>query len=112
VHHRFHPEIRERVSTSTAVTIQVFAVFYSVLVAFVIVGERSSTSDAAGHVTAEAAAMSALFQDVQSFPPGSRDSIRQAILAYDRSVLDDTSTSASTANADRRVLQSSPRKLR
>jgi Protein of unknown function (DUF4239) len=53
------------------------------------VGERSSTSDAAGHVTAEAAAMTALYQDVQSFPPGSRDSIRQAILAYDRSVLDD-----------------------
>lgn len=89
VHHRVHPEIRERVSTSTAVMIQVFAVFYSVLVAFVIVGERSSASDAATHVTAEAAAMTALFQDVQGFPPATRASIRSAILAYDRSVLDE-----------------------
>jgi Protein of unknown function (DUF4239) len=89
VHHRLHPEVRERVSTSTAVMIQVMAVFYSVLVAFVIVGERSATSDATAHITAEAAAMSALFQDVQSFPAGVRQPIRQAIFAYDRSVLRD-----------------------
>jgi hypothetical protein len=87
VHHRVHPDIRERVSTSTAVMIQVLAVFYSVLVAFVIVGERTATSDATAHVTREAAAMTALFQDVQGFPADSREPIRQAVFAYDRSVL-------------------------
>ena len=89
VHHRFHPEIRERVSTSTAVMIQVLAVFYSVLVAFVIVGERSSTSEATAHVTAEAAAMTAVFHDVQGFPVTAREPIRDAIFAYGRSVLND-----------------------
>jgi drug/metabolite transporter (DMT)-like permease len=86
-HHRIQPETRERVSTSTAVMIQVLAVFYSVLVAFVIVGERSATSDAAAHVTGEAAAMTALFHNVQGFPPAIREPIRDAIFAYDRSVL-------------------------
>jgi cytochrome bd-type quinol oxidase subunit 2 len=89
VHHRYHSDVRERVSTSTSVMIQVLAVFYSVLVAFVIVGERSSTKDATQHVTAEAAAMTALFHDVQGFPLSAREPIRQAIFAYDRSVLED-----------------------
>lgn len=88
VHHRYRPDVRERVSTSTAVMIQVLAVF-SVLVAFVIIGERSSTSTASGHVTAEAAAMTALFHDVQGFPIAVREPIRQAIFAYDQSVLTD-----------------------
>ena len=45
-------------STSTSVMIQVLAVFYSVLIAFVIVGERSAISEANDHVAAEAGAMS------------------------------------------------------
>ncbi len=89
VHRRMDPDTRERVSTSTAVVIQVMAVFYSVLVAFVIVGERSATSDATAHVTAESAAMTALYHDVQGFPPFTRQRIRQAIFDYDRSVLKD-----------------------
>jgi hypothetical protein len=87
VHHRYPAETRERVSASTAVMIQVLAVFYSVLVAFVIVGERSAITDANSHVTAEAAAMSALFHDTAGFPAEDRQHIREAILAYDQSVL-------------------------
>ncbi len=87
VHHRYPAETRERVSASTAVMIQVLAVFYSVLVAFVIVGERSAITDANAHVTAEAAAMTAMFHDVQGFPAADRQRIREAIFAYDRSVL-------------------------
>jgi hypothetical protein len=87
VHRRVHPDIRERVSTSTAVMIQVLAVFYSVLVAFVILGERGAISEANDHVADEAAAMSALFHDVNGFPPPAREQIRQAIQDYDRSVL-------------------------
>jgi Protein of unknown function (DUF4239) len=61
----------------------------ALLVAFVIVGERSAISEATDHVADEAAAMSALFQDVQGFPPEVRDGVRRAIREYDRSVLED-----------------------
>ena len=88
VHRRLRPATRERVSNSTAVMIQVLAVFYSVLVAFVIIGERSAISEANDHVGAEAAAMSALYQDVGGFPPDARERVRAAILGYDRSVLE------------------------
>jgi hypothetical protein len=46
VHRNMRSDTRERVSTSTSVMIQVLAVFYSVLIAFVIVGERSAISEA------------------------------------------------------------------
>jgi nitrate reductase gamma subunit len=51
VHRRVPNETRERTSTSTAVMIQVLAVFYSVLVAFVIVGERSTISEANDYIS-------------------------------------------------------------
>ena len=89
VHRWLRSETRERVSTSTSVMIQVLAVFYSVLIAFVIVGERSAISEANDHVAAEAGAMSALFNDVGGFPPDVRERVREAILVYNRSVLSD-----------------------
>jgi protein-S-isoprenylcysteine O-methyltransferase Ste14 len=88
VHRRVPSETRERVSNSTAVMIQVLAVFYAVLVAFVIVSERGAITEANDHVAEEAAAMSALYQDVGGFPPADRERIRAAILAYNRSVLE------------------------
>ena len=88
--HRWLPsETRERVSSSTSVMIQVLAVFYSVLIAFVIVGERSAISEANDHVAQEAGAMSALFHDVGGFPPDVRERVRESIIAYNRSVLND-----------------------
>jgi len=87
VHRSVPSETRERVSNSTAVMIQVLAVFYAVLVAFVIVGERGAITEANDHVAEEAAAMSALYHDVGGFPADARERIRAAILAYDRSVL-------------------------
>jgi hypothetical protein len=87
VHRRVPKETRER--TSTAVMIQVLAVFYSVLVAFVIVGERSAITEANDHISEEAAALAALYEDAQGLPPSSRDEVREAIFGYDRSVLDD-----------------------
>src|SRR3982075_1966966 len=89
VHRHVQPDVRERVSTSTAVMIQVLAVFYSVLVAFVIVGERSAIGSANDHISDEAAALSSLLQDTQSFPPPARQEVRRAVLVYDRSVLTD-----------------------
>ena len=89
VHRTMPSETRERVGGSTAVMIQVLAVFYSVLIAFVIVGERSAISEANDPVAEEAGAMSALFYDVGGFSPGARERVREAIIAYDRSVLTD-----------------------
>jgi Protein of unknown function (DUF4239) len=89
VHRRVPKETRERTSTSTAVMIQVLAVFYSVLVAFVIVGERGAITEANDHISQEAAALSALYEDAQGLPPSSRDEVREAIMGYDRSVLED-----------------------
>jgi hypothetical protein len=89
VHRRMRSETRERVSSSTSVMIQVLAVFYSVLIAFVIVGERSAISEANDHVAEEAGAMSALYEDVGGFPAAVRERVREAIIAYDRSVLND-----------------------
>jgi hypothetical protein len=44
VHRNMRSDTHERVSTSTPVMIQVLAVFYSVLIAFVIVGERARSA--------------------------------------------------------------------
>jgi predicted alpha/beta hydrolase len=44
VHRWLRSETRERVSTSTSVMIQVLAVFYSVLIAFVIVGSGAPSA--------------------------------------------------------------------
>jgi drug/metabolite transporter (DMT)-like permease len=87
VQRRVHPDVRERVSTTTAVVIQVLAVFYSVLVAFVIVGERSAISDANDNISAEGAALAGLYHDVGGFPEPVRGDIQRAIAAYDLSVL-------------------------
>src|SRR4029450_2135357 len=87
VHRLLPSETRERVSTSTSVMIQLLAVFYSVLIAFVIVGERSAISEANDHVAAEAGAMSALFHDVGGFPPDVRERGREAIVASNPAVL-------------------------
>jgi len=87
VHRRLHPDMRERVSTSTAVMVQVLAVFYSILVAFVIVGERNAISDANDNISAEGAALAGLYHDVGGFPQPVRDDIQRAVTAYDVSVL-------------------------
>src|SRR5437763_16534063 len=57
VHKRMRPDVRERVSESTAVMIQVLAVFYSVLVAFVIVGKCNSIRDANDNISAQGDAL-------------------------------------------------------
>ena len=87
VHRRVRPETREKVSTSTSVMVQVLAVFYSVLVAFVIVGERNAISDANDNISAEGAALAGLSHDVGGFPQPVRGDIQRAVIVYDRSVL-------------------------
>ena len=87
VYRRVHPDVRERASTSTAVVIQVLAVFYSILVAFVIVQERSAITDANDNISSEGAALAGLYHDVGGFPEPARGDIQQAIRTYDRSVL-------------------------
>ncbi|HMG27846.1 MAG TPA: DUF4239 domain-containing protein [Acidimicrobiia bacterium] len=87
VRRRLHPDLREQISTSTAVMIQVLAVFYSVLVAFVIVGERNAISDANDNISAEGAALAGLYHDIGGFPQPVRGDIQRAVISYTRSVL-------------------------
>ncbi len=87
VRHRLHPDLREQISSSTAVMIQVLAVFYSVLVAFVIVGERSAISDANDNISNEGGALAGLYHDVGGFPAPVRADIQRATVGYAQSVL-------------------------
>ena len=87
VRRRLQPDLREQISTSTGVMIQVLAVFYSVLVAFVIVGERSAISDANDNISNEGGALTGLYHDVGGFPQPVRGDIRRATLAYAQSVI-------------------------
>lgn len=87
IRHRLHPDLREQISSSTAVMIQVLAVFYSVLVAFVIVGERGAISDANDNISNEGGALTGLYHDVGGFPAPVRRDIQRATVGYAQSVL-------------------------
>jgi hypothetical protein len=89
VHARVPPEKRERAGASTAAMIQVLAVFYAVLVAFMIVDEWSAFSDASGHVSDEAGALTNVYRDSRTFPGDSGAPVQRAIVDYVRSVLED-----------------------
>src|SRR5436190_409832 len=76
VHKRMRPDVRERVSESTAVMIQVLAVFYSVLVAFVIVYDVSvltndfRVADRNGKPSADTTAkLDSLYRTVEAAEP-------------------------------------------
>src|SRR5260370_38502438 len=73
------PDVREGVSESPAVVVQVLAVFYSGLVAFVIVGERNAISDANDNISAEGAALAGLYHDVGGFPQPVREDIQRSV---------------------------------
>jgi hypothetical protein len=89
VHARIPPEKRERAGGSTAAMIQVLAVFYAVLVAFMIVDEWSAFSNASGHVSDEAGALTNVYRDSRTFPGDSGAPVQRAIIDYARSVLEE-----------------------
>jgi hypothetical protein len=82
------PEIRHRAGPTAAVTVQVLATIYAVLVAFVIVSEYSQLRSANEQVAAKAADLSAMYENSRIFPTAEGDDLRRAITAYGRTVVD------------------------
>ncbi len=80
-------DVRTKSSTSVTTVVGVIAGLYAVLVTFVIVNEWQTFNDAQAHVSAEAAALTAASFDVSVLPEPARTTIRDALVAYDRSVV-------------------------
>ena len=81
-------EVRHRAGPTAAVTVQVLATIYAVLVAFVIVNEYSQLRSANEQVAAKAADLSAMYENSRIFSTAEGDRLRQAITAYTVTVVD------------------------
>jgi hypothetical protein len=89
VRHFIEDDVRTKSSSSVTTVVGVVAGLYAVLVTFVIVNEWQTFNDAQAHVSAEAAALTAASFDTSVLPEPTRTTIRDAIVAYDRSVVCD-----------------------
>jgi hypothetical protein len=81
-------EVRGRCGPTAAVTVQVLATIYAVLVAFVIVNEYSQLRSANEQVAAKAADLSAMYENSRIFPTAEGDDLRRSITGYTRVVVD------------------------
>ena len=82
------PDVRGRASPTAAVTVQVLATIYAVLVAFVIVTEYSQLQAANDQVAAKAAELSAIAENSREFPDDEGDELRRAVTRYAQTVAD------------------------
>jgi hypothetical protein len=82
------PEVRHRAGPTAAVTVQVLATIYAVLVAFVIVNQYSQLRAANEQVAAKAADLSAMYENSRIFPTPEGQELRSAITSYTRTVVD------------------------
>ncbi len=83
------PEVRGRCGPTAAVTVQVLATIYAVLVAFVIVTEYNQLRSANDQVAAKASALTAMYENSGAFPEAEGGRLRSAILDYSRVLIDD-----------------------
>lgn len=82
------PEVRGRAGPTAAVTVQVLATIYAVLVAFVIVNEYSRLQSANDQVATKASELSAMTENSRVFPDAETTPVRDAIAAYAREFVD------------------------
>jgi len=82
------PETRERASATAAVTLQVVATIYAILIAFVIVDEYTQLRDTQSHISGKAASLSIVFENSRAFPEPDGERIRTTALAYAKAVVD------------------------
>jgi uncharacterized membrane protein HdeD (DUF308 family) len=82
------PEVRHRAGPTAAVTVQVLATIYAVLVAFVIVNEYSQLRSANEQVADKAADLSAMYENSRIFPTAEGDRLRRAVTVYARTIVD------------------------
>jgi hypothetical protein len=101
--HFVTPEVRGRASPTAAVSVQVMATIYAVLVAFVIVSEYSQLRSANDQVAAKAAELSAITENSHVFPEVEGHEVRLATTAYAREIVDRSFSSfARTSRPDAR----------
>jgi hypothetical protein len=81
-------DVRHRAGPTAAVTVQVLATIYAVLVAFVIVNEYSQLRSANEQVALKAADLSAMYENSRIFPTAEGDELRRSITAYTVVVVD------------------------
>ena len=82
------PEVRGRASPTAAVTVQVLATIYAVLVAFVIVSEYDQLRSANDQVATKGSELSAIVENSRAFPEPAGHEIRLATTAYARNIVD------------------------
>ena len=81
-------DVRHRAGPTAAVTVQVLATIYAVLVAFVIVNEYSQLRSANEQVALKAADLSAMYENSRIFPTAEGDELRRSITDYTIVVVD------------------------
>ncbi len=81
-------DVRSRAGATAAVTLQVVATIYAILIAFVIVDEYTSLQSAQSEMSDKAAALSTLFANSNAFPQPEGDVVRERTLEYARTFVD------------------------
>ena len=81
-------DVRHRAGPTAAVTVQVLATIYAVLVAFVIVNEYSQLRSANEQVALKAADLSAMYENSRIFPTAEGNELRRSITDYTIVVVD------------------------
>jgi hypothetical protein len=84
-----HPDTRARAATTAAVTLQVAATIYAILIAFVIVDEYSQLDATQARLSDKAASLATIYENSRAFPEDTGAEIRSATLQYARSVVED-----------------------
>lgn len=81
------PETRGRASPTAAVTLQVVATIYAILIAFVVVDEYTAIRSAQSEMYDKVSALSVVFENSREFPEAKGEPVRDAALAYAHSVV-------------------------
>jgi hypothetical protein len=81
------PETRQRASATAAVTLQVTATIYAILIAFVIVDEYTQLRSTQSQISDKASSLSIMFESSRALPEPAGNDVREATLAYARSVV-------------------------
>jgi len=83
-------ETRHRATATAAVTLQVTATIYAILIAFVIVDEYTQLRSAQGDISAKASALAVIDESSRALPQAVSDSIRTETLAYARTIVQES----------------------
>ena len=81
------PETRQRATATAAVTLQVTATIYAILIAFVIVDEYTQLRDTQSQISDKASSLSIMYESSRALPEPAGNKVRVATLDYARSVV-------------------------